>query len=272
MQKLTMCVMLVLFPALASSQEATTEDLAAERATRLELMQRSVGEYVITIGVQADPVVLRKTPVLRFTNPIRRTADGGLFLWEAEGRPVALTCIYPGQGGTWEHEFQSLTEQALSAARSGQVVWRPLAGVRFNDVPNVAAPAKTIPGRRRELGAISRRFTARLLGWGQANPKNDELRLQDNPVYRWGDANGPVTDGALFLFGEATDPEVALIIEAHRRDDSVTWKYAAARVTSGELTVQLDGKEVWRVPTWDQDPRPEQPYLTRFRQAPPANE
>ena len=261
----------VLSPQNTRSEEPASDEQAIERAARLAVMQRSIAEYSLTIGALAKPVELRKIPVLRFTNPIRGAADGGLFLWEHEGRPVALACIYRSTDNIrWDHEFQTLSDLQITAIRANRIAWQPPASARFKVVPKVAPPSEPVAARRREAGEISRRFSVRLLGWGDVNRKNDELRLQDNPVHRWGDPNGPVVDGRMFLFGEATDPELALLLEAHRDGAKFVWKYAVARVTSAELSVRFDDQEVVAIPVWDHDPRPDQPYLTVFSQPEPA--
>lgn len=260
----------VIASTIACADEPSADQIAAERAARLALMQKSIGEYTLTIGPASKPVEFRKTPVLRFTNPLRSTADGGLFLWEHQGRPVALTCIYPAAENTWDHEFQSLSDLPLTATRAGRYVWTPEPAMQFKPVPKAGAPSTTTSARRREMGAISRRFSARLLGWRPGYERDDELRMQDNPVHRWGDSNGKVIDGAMFLFGEATDPEVVLIIEAHKVVDTLVWKYDIGRVTTGELVVRLDDEVIWKVLAWPRDPRPDQPYVTLYGNRAPA--
>ena len=265
----TALALFAIAPLIAWSQESASDEISSERAARLAVMQKIVGEYSMTIGSSEEMVTLRESPVLRFSNPIRLAADGGMFLWEHDGRPVALTCVFPSGVGLWDHEFQSLSDRPLVARRGIRTVWSPAAAIRFTDVPKASAPPFTAPARRREMGTISRRFTARMLGWGEGKRKDDELRMLASPIHRWGDPKGEVVDGGMFLFGEATDPEVALVLEAHRVEEVLIWKYALARVTTAELAVRIDNEIVWSIPPWDFQSRPNEPYLTIFKQLAP---
>src|SRR5206468_1146035 len=65
-----------------------------------------------------------------------------------------------------------------------------------------------------------------------------DLRLLTRPLYRHASNDPNVSDGALFVFVQGTDPEAALLIEA-RLDErgQLAWQYALARMTFRKVTV-----------------------------------
>ncbi|HVA48420.1 MAG TPA: hypothetical protein VNH11_18795 [Pirellulales bacterium] len=64
-------------------------------------------------------------------------------------------------------------------------------------------------------------------------------------------------DGAVFAFVEATDPDFLLVIEAHRSDaaSAAEWRYTLARMCSGPLEVELDGRRIWSAAGYWDNPR-----------------
>ena len=78
-------------------------------------MKQAAAEY--TLCVQADDRIklkLHSEPVLRWSNPVRGTTDGAVFIWTAGGRPEAAAGIYKwySESGEpdMEHEISSLSE------------------------------------------------------------------------------------------------------------------------------------------------------------------
>lgn len=72
------------------------------------------------------------------------------------------------------------------------------------------------------------------------------LRLLRQPMQRYESKLNRVTDGALFAFVEATDPEVFLVLEARAIDGKPHWHYGLARMNSVHLAVSLDDKQLWQ--------------------------
>jgi hypothetical protein len=106
---------------------------------------------------------------------------------------------------------------------------------------------------------ISRRFTARLT---HPQKGSTALRLLTQPVYRYEQAGGDVLDGALFAFGQGTDPEVFLFVEAEKMAAAPKWRYALARMNMFQLQVSLDDQEVWKADemSWNQAASRQGPY------------
>jgi len=77
-----------------------------------------------------------------------------------------------------------------------------------------------------------------------------------------------VADGTLFVFAEATDPEVFLLLESRPVKGALEWQYGLARMVSVRVQVSYAEKPIWEVDTLpyeDYRNRPEQPYTLLAR-------
>jgi hypothetical protein len=99
--------------------------------------------------------------------------------------------------------------------------------------------------RLRQMKDLARRFHCRLSGNIR---ENQELRLLPSPIYRYKTDIAHVFDGALFAYVQGTDPEVILMVEAHRQNGQAQWKYALTRRSCLALDADLDGRRIWSVP------------------------
>jgi hypothetical protein len=71
----------------------------------------------------------------------------------------------------------------------------------------------------------------------------------------------------VFVFAQATDPELLLLLEARAGREAPEWRYALARQTRGVVEVEYDSRPVWSVEKWDPaTSKPQQPYLEIPRQ------
>jgi hypothetical protein len=74
------------------------------------------------------------------------------------------------------------------------------------------------------------------------------LRLLVQPVHRYQDEKRKVLDGAVFLLAYDNNPQVLLLIEiVQPAEGAARWQYLLGRVSSADLHVALDGREVWTV-------------------------
>lgn len=247
-------------PAAATAADKSRD---AESARRLARMVQTAAEYEIVAGDGADGAVeLLKQPLLRWSNPLRDTDDGALFLWTQGGRPVIAACVYNVGNDVIEHELQSLAAGPLRATRHDVQVWSPaVGGVEFKPVPgDVDAPASKAVRRLTQMRNIVRGFSAAM---GRDQWRH-ELRLMPQPLHRYGsEDDGEVIDGALFAFAQGTDPEVLLLLEARRsRDEPVAWQYGVARMNMADMELKHAGKIVWKIDYWDRRLDPREPYIT----------
>jgi hypothetical protein len=236
-----------LYVLLLLTGQAAEED--ANRDERLELMSSIAERYVISVRNDENTTAeLIREPLLRWSNPIRRASDGSVFLWVSSGRPVAALCIYPAQGDL-DHEWQSLSEQPLRARFERGPDWTPTdPGVRFAPVAEAPPVAKSAVLRLSQMRALARRFTASV----HKAPNDQELRLLTQPVYRYPEKTPGVVDGAIFAFGQGTDPELLLLLEPRAAEASEpAWHFALAPMSGNYLECRYNGVSIAEIkPAW----------------------
>jgi hypothetical protein len=231
-------------------------------------MRSAARAYRIVLSSDDGPeeLKLRSEPLLRWTNPIRRTTDGTVFLWTHHDRPAAVLCMYPNLGAL-DHEFQSLAEAPLAAyyESSDSPDWTPREpGVTFRPVPEAPSPAASGAGRLSQMRGVARRFRA-LFG---ERADEHELRLLTQPLYRYPAKGSAENDGAVFAFVQGTDPEMLLIVEIRNgADGEPRWHYAAARMTVVNLHLEYQEQPVWSA-AWHSQSDRENAYICFSRRTP----
>jgi hypothetical protein len=241
----------------------SAHDNAAERRRELDDLKRAAAEYRITSdSTPPKNLVLVPGPTLHWTNPLRKTSNGAVFIWVAGGRPevVASFYRYNFEGETREdHEFQSLATNGLTATRDGQKVWTPpTAGISLAPIPGAHMPALTPAERLRQMRDLAHEFHA---FFDNAEDKS-ELRLLPKPLYRYETNRAGLLDGAIFAFVVTTDPEVLLAIEARPLGGASVWHYGFARMSMVNMRAQHKDRSVWKV-EWVYDLQaPDKPYVT----------
>lgn len=234
----------------------------SEGSERLAEMKDAAASYLVYRPGQASaPFALIEEPVLRYSDGVTQVPDGSLYLWTHQGRPEAVVCIWYHPDGRRYHEFQSLSEGLLVAEAEGMVWWKPeMPGVEFREMTDADPPAARKPQRLLQMRTLARRFSAAV---SDEKYGRQELRLLAQPVYRYGSADEPVADGAVFAFAKGTNPEILVLIEARTADDGKRrWHYAPARMSSRRCEVHFDGRLAWDLPQtrWQ---RPTEPYRNR---------
>ncbi len=202
----------------------------------LDEFKRSAARYRILTDTERPKVLmLAPEPVLRWTNPVRGTVAGAVFVWLADGRPEVIMSVYryPEDGKeVEENEFQSLATTGLTATRKGQEVWVPRTpGIRLDPIPGAPKPAATPAERLRQMRTLAREFHA----FFDAPEDRTELRLLPKPLFRYETKRPDLADGALFAFVLTTDPEVLLLIEARSVGGASVWHYGFARMSMVNL-------------------------------------
>lgn len=230
---------------------------------RIEQLKQAAKMY--RIARESEPAksfVLIDEPVLRWTNPLRKTDDGAVFLWTEQGRPEAIASFYryrSDEGLLEDHEFQSLATTPLATTRDGQPVWTPqLGGVEFSPIPGAPRPGATAAERLRQMQALAREFST----FFDLPEDKAKLRLLTKPLYRYDLNRADLLDGALFAFVQTTDPEALLLIEARPVAKDPVWQYAFARMSMVNLRGQHKDQTVWTVDWAQQGGPPIKPYIT----------
>jgi hypothetical protein len=192
---------------------------------------------------------LNSKPIYIWTNPTRNGGQhGSVFVWTHAGRPVIVGSIFshPELGRRIVcHEFHSLAEGTLLPERGpGEQSWAPQGTAPMLPLHDASAPEASPARRQLQMRSLAREFTAHSIDFQQ---ERWELRLLSQPLYRYGEKEGMVIDGALFAFvtSAGTDPEVVLVLEARQSGGAPVWLYRAIRFSDSNLYVQRGGKEIW---------------------------
>jgi hypothetical protein len=229
---------------------------AADAAASIEMLVDSAD------GARLE---FRPKPILRWTNPVpEKRMHGEVFLWTDDGRPAAVLNLFQmdeGQGPKDYYEFCSLAGTKLSAANTSGLLWRPSKSpVTLSPLVDAMPPAASARQRLTQMRELAARFTCR-----KTNRKEETqtLRLLAQPLVRYERESQGITDGGLFVFVEATDPEAFLLLEAHTVNKVPAWRFGFARMASVEMRASLDDKVEWEVatlPYTEYRNRPDMPY------------
>ena len=223
----------------------------AEAARAARMIAGEAARWAIRVGDDAGrSSVAGKDPVLRYTNPAVGRVYGNVYLFVAEGRPVAVMSIYkwfsPWTG--FEAELQSLATAPLEGLRDGQLAWHPAEpGMTLKDVPAAPRPAASAVERQAQMRTIADGFGARLVDSRvAATGKDQALRRLARPFHRDEPQETSMRDGGLFAFVLGTDPEVFLRLEVATTPGGPRWQYGLARLNGDPLAVTYQGQDVWR--------------------------
>jgi hypothetical protein len=124
------------------------------------------------------------------------------------------------------------------------------AGVAVAQQPAAEAPAAEDDSLEL-FNAAARCCVRRFAAVVDQKQDSHELRLLPRPLYRYPAAGEASSDGALFAFVQATDPELLLLLEVQATRAGPAWHYGLARMTDLALDVKLDGRSAWKVDPWD---------------------
>lgn len=235
----------VLAASLALADEPQDEKTRA--ALSLEHGGKEVTAFTIrSTGGSGALFRLVKKPILRWSNPIRGSVFGDVYIWISKGRPEVvgsfLEWFEPIQSK--EVELHSLSLEALKADRPDHLSWttkRP--GVELKPIPGAPQPAATPEKRLRQLRDLAKEFTARQIAHDGVEY---EMRLLSQPLYRYENTEGDLIDGAPYVFVHAGDPETFFLIEVRKHGGASQWEYALARFNSVFLAVRHKGREIWK--------------------------
>ncbi len=239
-------------------------DPAAEKGWQ-PVFQRMAEEYVIqSTDEPPRSFELCKSPILRWSQPVRGGDDGATFVWLDRGCPVVIAAIfaYPNEDKTRTvvHEMHSIAPGAMDATYRERVRWQPTtSGIVMKDVPDAISPAEKAPARLAQMRNMLRQFSARSI---DQSDKPWELRLMSQPLVRYEPVDRTdLIDGAVFAFAQGTDPEILVVFEAQRNsdkqnndkqnNDKIVWKYGCGRFSDYRLEMKHLEQIVWNVPAND---------------------
>jgi hypothetical protein len=239
------------------AQEPATASRGALSLARLKTAAE--GYDLRTEGDHGQPLRLVIAPVLRFSDPVSSVPDGALFLWTSGERPEAAAAFWSNTAGRACVEFQSLSVHPLTAARLGQVEWKPRTpGLMLQSFRQAPMTEQTNAQRLVQMRAPLRSFTASV---SDDKGGRQELRMLPQPVYRYHDDNNGIVDGAIFVFARSTNPELFVLLEAKLVESEPRWHYAPARMTGRDCELRLMDEVVWTAAGVGHERERERTYL-----------
>jgi hypothetical protein len=242
----------VAFGLLVVSLAAASDPDEPEAKQRLELMRAALA------SLEPEPSELKSKaalavvpkPLLRYSDPTRggvRVAakvllDAAVWRLGTEGRPTALVTveIYQNRDGSRvvAYEFLSLSETKFSLKHKTEKIRWDVTGsaLDLKELPDAPRPAAAAGERLVQMRQLARRFAAT----ERLNMEVIECRLLSQPIDRYQSAPEKIVDGAIFAFANGTNPELGLVFEF----DGERWLYGTFRLTTAEVTVTLDGRQI----------------------------
>ena len=262
----------VIFLSVTSARlNAADEPATSPAADYVREAYREDAEKLVFSHVDGKPLELLKEPIMRWHNDDDWSGD--VFVWTHEGRPEVVGCILSGPFDRLRYlyqEFHLLADKPIAAAnvQDGRR-WQPAEGLKRESLSDAPQPADSASGRLVQMRKIARQFTATM----EANGRW-ELRLLPQPLFRYGDGQGDVIDGALFCYvwTKGTDPELLLLLECRRDGNRLAWEYAPVLFTNRAVWLKHDSREVWHADT-HQEPASKittKIYTTAFARSIPA--
>ena len=220
-----------------------------------EANQRTVvaaKRYEISLS-DNDPANLELRPksLLRWSNPIAGELYGNVFVWTHDGRPAVIGSLLQWYSPHTHasHEFHSLSTNPLRVKRDGRLVWNCQQTLPMKSLPLKIPASATTRILNTRMRALAGRFSVEK---EDREAKKRQLRMLPQPLMRYANEENGLLAGGLFVFVQGTDPEVILVLEAHRDRGKVVWKHAFARMNSVKFVAEFDGDPIWSVEimTW----------------------
>jgi hypothetical protein len=250
----------------AAPEPEKEKEEEARREEQLKNMKRSAAQHALTSP--DDPkrtFKFHESALLRFSNPVSGTKDGGIYVWTDAGRPQAILKLYTFDNKFFTHEWLSLSENTLIAERDGKAIWTPAEpGLKFRELPEAPKPAGAAADRLRQMKALATGFSATYTA-RHLDGKPFELRLLAQPLFRYETDEKERADGSVFGFVQSTAPVVLLILESRPTKDGQRWHYACASLVSGPVTAKYGDKEVFSLEKNYARNDPKNPYLQLHR-------
>ncbi|HWB11419.1 MAG TPA: hypothetical protein VG826_19470 [Pirellulales bacterium] len=206
---------------------------------------------------------LVESPVFRYDDQPRHFLDATLWTWTDQGRPVAFQKVEAMESRplTWQYCFTSVSEELLDVQWAGKGRFQSTSpGIEFRRLTDAPAVAAGSAQRKRQARELAREFSARIV-IDPVNNRTDAMRFLPTPIFEYAEAPTTMFRGAVFgLTTNGTNPDLLLLLEARREDGGLHWNYAAARMTTGGLTLRYREVPVWEAefvaprsthfPTW----------------------
>jgi hypothetical protein len=223
--------------------ESKPKKLADDSRVRADAVEVSVA-----VGERSTKARVHPTPLMKYTDVPRQIEMATLWVWQDDGRPVALGKVeaYQRMGGPrWLY--------CLASASTGLVDARWADGHRFQArKPGIEwatidgpAPQETAAGRLRQMKDLFQRFSATTRD--DVLKTSDELRPLARPLHEYSSPRHGVVHGVLCGFAaNGTNPDVVVALEAVGDNGAAkAWRYGVIGMTASGISVRLDKAEVY---------------------------
>ncbi len=237
----------------ACAQEPTNETVQED--AHLKYLVGRQQQFTLTLPDATENAgELRTTPLFRWKNPVSG-ADGGVFLWTHQGRPVVLAKTHLNDKRRhYVESMTPMTSQRFEMLQGKFIYWAPASSdAQRHTFTNIEPPSDVKGLRLTQMRGIARKFRMTSL-WGEPTRTEWELRLLTTPLHRYESPAAKVLDGAIFGYAQGTNPEAVLIVEAISTENGPIWEACPARLTGYEVKAWLDDKLVLNVPYQQKTP------------------
>ncbi|MBC8115107.1 MAG: hypothetical protein H7062_12055, partial [Candidatus Saccharimonas sp.] len=124
----------------------------------------AAAEYEIVSGDDRLICEPFQAELLKWSNPVRATPAGTVFLWHHKGVPQAACCMFairnPNVKGDYfvNHEFVSLSTGLIEATSGGAMAWQTKEpGIAWQDMEGPSVP-KSRSGRLAQMRNVASQF------------------------------------------------------------------------------------------------------------------
>lgn len=229
---------------------ADADEVKVQRAANMKAMKELAGKVQVTLPDQPDvkSLPLIAEALFRYDDQTREMNDGSMWASGRTGRPAMLLTLAgyraPSGAKSWIVEWNSLADGKIATKGLSAPFTPSKPGLEFKTIADAPGHGKNPQARSREMKDLAHRFAG--FEYFSGNPY--ELRLLSQPIHRYSNPEQGLVDGALFVFTHNLNPEVVLVIEASKMGEKETWSYGFTRVAYAELRMNMDDKEIWKVP------------------------
>ena len=255
---------------------ALADEPAGRRRDALLTQMRELAEQTkVEMQDSGSQAELIPSPVFRYDDQPRRFLDATIWAWTNQGYPVAFQKIeaklHQSTGEPqWGYCFTSLSEEKLAVQWSPERQFRSKEpGIEWQVVPEGPVPAARNGERKRQARALARGFGGRIVIDPKTN-RSAEMRLLPTPLLEYSEPETELLRGAAFgMEINGTNPDVLVLLEVREQQGKKAWNFAAARMTTGGITLNYGDKKVWQAefvqphtgpyPTWTFFPTPRTP-------------
>ncbi len=234
-------------PAAEQDKDAVKEAESIQRKARVDFLGEAIKHFEVRVGEDRVESKLNPKPLLVWNNPVSGTRIGILAMFTRNDRPDVIAQFSFNSPTTVINEFHNFYGTDLEMKRDESTLWTPsTCSTKWNELPNADKGAETPQQRLIQMRRLAETFVVEdNFGWDKK--ELNQLRLMPTPVYRYGNPDDEVVDGAVFVYALGTDPEAILILECVRKNEMLGWRYSVGPMSIYPLTAKLGDEVVYEI-------------------------